>query len=301
MNIKNMDLNLLKVFCALYERPHVSEAAKTLGLSQPAVSHALNRLRESFDDPLFVRSSKGMIPTARSLEIGPKIVKLFKELDDNFEKKIFDPSTDEGIFKIKGTDYFEQAILPQFVNSLRNDAPDVRLISQSTQGVLPVLELEKGLCDIAVAGFFGKLPNGFYQQKLFTDSLVGISRKGHPYLKNKNLKEFLKWPQMVISPEGKLEGLMDKNLALQKKSRTVITSVSSFMPSGWIVQDSDILLALPCRLALQLTQLLNLTMFELPIELPSIQVVQVWHESVHLDSRHQWMRKKLFDICQKKI
>ena len=118
--------------------------------------------------------------------------------------------------------------------------------------------------------------------------------------KNKNLKEFLKWPQMVISPEGKLEGSIDKNLALQKKSRSVITSVSSFMPSGWIVQDSDILLALPGKLAFQLTQILNLVSFELPIELPQIQVVQVWHETVHLDSRHQWMRKKLFDICQKK-
>ena len=72
------------------------------------------------------------------------------------------------------------------------------------------------------------------------------------------------------------------------------------MPSGWIVQDSDILLALPGKLAFQLTQILNLVSFELPIELPQIQVVQVWHETVHLDSRHQWMRKKLFDICQKK-
>ena len=242
-----------------------------------------------------------MIPTARAIEIGPKILKLFKELDNDFEKKVFDPKMDEGIFRIKGTDYFEQAILPQFIKELRKEAPQLRLISQSTQGVLPALELEQGLCDIAVAGFFGKLPNGFYQQKLFTDKLVGICQKNHPYLQHQTLKEFLKWPQMMISPEGKLEGSIDKILAAQKKNRSVITSVSSFMPSGWIVQDSDIILALPNILALQLSKVLKLTVFELPLELPPIQVVQVWHETFHLDSRHQWMRKKLFDICQKKF
>lgn len=299
MNIKNIDLNLLKIFAALYGRPNVSEAAKVLGLSQPAVSHALNRLREAFDDPLFVRSSRGMIPTARSLELGPRILKIFHELENTIEKRKFDPKVNDGIFKIKGTDYFEQTILPKLITTLRKEAPHTHLISQSNQGVLPKLELEQGLCDVAVAGFFGKLPTGFYQQKIFSDHLVGIARKKHPFLKNKNLKEYIKYPHMIISPEGKLEGAIDKLLALKKVNRDIVASVSGFMPSGWIVQDSDLLLALPGRMASQLTQILNLEAFKLPIELPQIQIVQVWHEAVHHDSRHQWMRKKIFECCQK--
>lgn len=300
MNIKSIDLNLLKVFHALYEKPNVSAAAKSLGLSQPAVSHALQRLRDTFHDPLFVRAPKGVVPTARAHELGPTIIRLFAELEISLEKKVFDPKLDDGLLRIKGTDYFEQTILPSFVSRLRNEAPNMRLISQSNQGVLPKLELEQGLIDIAVAGFFEELPNGFYKQKIFEDKLVGLCCHKHPYLKKKGLREYTKWPQMVISPEGKLEGIIDRALQRDKKSRPVVTSISSFMPSGWIVQDTDLLLALPGKLAKQLSQILKVTVFELPLDLPPIEIVQVWHETAHLNPRHQWLRKQLFDVCQLK-
>ncbi len=300
MNIKSIDLNLLKLFRVLYERPNASEAGKVLGLSQPAVSHALQRLRESFDDPLFIRGPRGLIATPRARELGPAIVKLFAQLEAALEPKSFSPAEDSGTFSIKSTDFFEQAILPSLVTVLRVEAPKLKLISQSLQGVLPKAELEQGLVDIAIAGFFGDLPNGFYQQKLFEDRFVGLVRQRHPYLRRQGLKEFIKWPQMVISPEGKLEGPLDRALAKHKVKREVILSAASFMPSGWIVQDSEMMIALPSRLARQLAAVLPVTVFDLPLDLPPIQVVQVWHEVVHGEQRHQWLRRKLFDVCQGK-
>ncbi|MES2525478.1 MAG: LysR family transcriptional regulator [Bdellovibrionota bacterium] len=301
MNIKTMDLNLLRLFSTLYETKNASVAATRLGLSQPAVSHALQRLRDSFQDPLFVRSARGLTPTERAHELGPYIQKIFRELEEKFERKIFHPETDVGTFRIKGTDYFEQTVLPKFVSELQLSAPLSELISRSNQGVLPKEELERGAIDLAVAGYFGELPNGFYQQMLFQDELVGVAREKHPYFKNPGMKEYLKWPHMVISGEGKLEGPADRVLKKEHKKRKVVLSVAGFMPAGWIIQDSDIMIALPGRLARQLSAVLPVKTFSLPFKLEPIRVVQVWHEVVHQDERHKWFRKKLFDVCQKRL
>lgn len=297
MNINSIDFNLLKVFSVLYQKPNASEAAIVLGLSQPAVSHALQRLRDTFGDPLFVRGSRGLIITPRARELGPFVVNMIKELEEKLAPRGFNPKEDVGVFRLKSTDYFEQSMLPNFVSHLRTEAPRTQIISKSTQGILPKAELEEGSVDLAIAGFFGELPNGFYQQKIFEDKLVGLCRKNHPYLKNKSLKEWLKCQHMLVSAEGKLEGQIDRALLKQKKKREVALSISSFMPSGWIVQNSDLVIAIPGKLARQLSAVLPLTTFELPLEQLPIQIVQVWHESVHQDVRHQWMRKKLFDIC----
>lgn len=296
-----MDLNLLRVFSVLYETPNASEAGKRLGLSQPAVSHALQRLRDTFGDPLFVRGPRGLSPTPRAHELGPTVQRVFRELGEKFERKTFRPSEDAGTFRIRGTDYFEQTVLPSFVSELQYAAPLSKLISKSNQGILPKEDLERGACDIAVAGYFGELPNGFYQQLLFKDQLVGVAREKHPYFKNPGMKEYLKWNHMVISGEGKLEGPADRVLKKDKKIRKVVLSVAGFMPAGWIIQDSDTMIALPGRLATMLTGVLPLKTFPLPFKLEPIRVVQVWHEVVHQDERHQWFRKKLFEVCQRKL
>lgn len=296
-----MDLNLLRLFATLYETKNASLAGTKLGLSQPAVSHALQRLRDSFQDPLFIRSARGLTPTERAHELGPYIQKIFRELEDKFDRKVFNPESDAGTFRIKGTDYFEQTVLPMFVSEMQTAAPFSELISRSNQGILPKEELERGEIDLAVAGYFGDLPNGFYQQLLFQDELVGVARDKHPYFKKPGMNEYLKWPHMVISGEGKLEGPADRVLKKEKKERKVVLSVAGFMPAGWIVQDSDIMIALPRRLALQLSAVLPVKIFPLPFKLDPIRVVQVWHEVVHQDERHKWFRKKLFDVCQKRL
>lgn len=298
MNIQTIDLNLLRVFMVLFEKRNVSLAGKSMGLSQPAVSHALQRLRVEFKDQLFIRNPRGLTATPRALEIGPFVHHFFQELEHKLSPKAFNALEDAGTFKIKGTDYFEQTILPSFIGLTREKAPLLNVISQSVSGVLPKQELEQGHCDLAVAGFFGELPNGFYQQKLFQDKLVGVARKNHPYFKSPGLKEYLKHPHLVVSGEGKLEAQVDRVLTSEKKKRNVVMSVSGFMPAGWIIKDSDLLIALPERLANQLQLVLPLMTFQLPVKLKSIEVIQVWHEIYHQNQRHQWMRKNLFEVCQ---
>lgn len=300
MNIKSLDLNLLRVFAGLYEHLNVSHAAKELGLSQPAMSHALQRLRDAFNDQLFVRAPRGIIPTPRAKELGPIVQELFLDLERKLVSKKYSPKDDTGVFNIRGTDYFEQTVYGEFVGRLFKLAPQIQIISKSNLGVLPKEELEKGDCDLAIAGFFGELPSGFYQQLLFEDHLVGLANKKHPIHKNTTLKEYLKWPHLVISGEGKLKGPIDQNLAKLKVKRNVSASTSSFMSAGWILQDSNLLLGMPARAAFKLTEVLPLETFELPFSNPTIKVVGVWHESKHKDQRHQWMRRLLYETCQLK-
>jgi DNA-binding transcriptional LysR family regulator len=299
MNIKNLDLNLLRVFHELYCIRNVSKASIELGISQSAVSNALQRLRVSLNDPLFVRSSRGVTLTPRAEELGPVIIEFMKKLESGLTSISFNPKDERVIFHLKSTDYFEQAILPTFLNIFFKEAPHSKVVSRSTLGGFPQTELMNGQVDLAIAGFFGKLPGGFYQQKLFQDQLIGVCRKDHPYLRMKNLTRYLTFDHIVISQEGILAGPIDTALKKIKKERTVTASVSNFASSGFIVEKSDLLVALPHLIASQLAGNLKLELFPLPFETSPLQVVQIWHERVHHDQRHKWFRNLLFSTCTK--
>lgn len=299
-NIKKLDLNLLVIFSCLCKERSTTKAALRLGLSQPAISHALTRLREQLNDPLFVRASKGLVPTDRALELEKPVLALLSQLDNVLgTPKEFIPLKANNIFRIATTDYFELVVLPRLLQRLEKEAPGVTIISRPTYGLLPKAELERGDYDIGVAGFYGKLPEGFMKQKLFNDDFVCASRKNHSRIrKNLSLLQYAEEKHILISVHGDMKAKTKDILAKKNLNQHFSTGVASFLSPGWIITSTDLLLTCPRKLAEVYEKYLPLKIYELPFELSSISVIQVWHERCQKDPAHAWLRQMIYGVCQ---
>ena len=296
----DQDLNLLKTFAFLLEERHISRVAARLHVTQPAISRALARLRVEFNDPLFVRTPKGMLPTAKALALEKPLIDLLERINAFYKApKLFDPRTAQGSIRIATTDYFEQVIWVDLVGVLNREAPGLRFITLMTGSELPTDAMREGTVHLAIAGFFGELPNGFMRQALFSDHFLSVLRKNHPSAKQAlTLEEFLKLSHLVVSPNGTHSGAVDVELQKKGKQRHVAASVCSFLSSGPLVAQSDFVLTAPAKLVERFTTYLPLKAMPPPISLPKINVVQVWHERFHNDAMLAWVRKMIFEACR---
>ncbi len=296
IDIKNKDLNLLNIFNVLMVERNVSKAAKRLNLSQSTISHSLARMREMFGDELFVRIPRGIVPTPQALALAPKVDAFLQAARLVFDVgEAFDPGKAKGTIRLATTEFFEHIALPKLIPMLREKAPNVVLQSISTEGQLPKEKMEQGLIDIAVAGFFGDLPEGFAQELIFEDVFLGLVRKGHPILKTKRtVKDYTSFEHLLISPQGDLVGVIDKILG-KKNPRRVVAGISNFLTPGWIVADSDLILTAPSRLVNVFSKTLAVEHFDLPFKSPSISVMQVWHERTGNEPLYKWFRQLLKD------
>lgn len=299
MNIKASDLNLLSVFHALSKEKSTTRAAQTLGLSQPAVSHALNRLREMFKDPLFVRASRGLVPTQKAIELAGPIEKLLGDAETILSEKVsFDPSTEVREFRISTTDYFEVIALPKLLKKISVEAPGIRIISSATQGTLQKDSFENGNLDLAIAGYFGDLPEGYFQQTIFRDNFVCVGRKGHPAFKgNFSVGKYSEARHILISPQGDMKSRTAGALKKLKFEQQFQAGVASFVSPGWMVAESDLLLTCPKKLADAYQKYLPIEIHKLPVTIDGISIVQVWHARHHKDPAHTWLRSVIKEIC----
>lgn len=299
-NLSKIDLNLLIVFQALEESRHVTRAAAALNVSQPAISHALARLRVTFGDSLFVKTSKGMVPTPRAVKLSKPISAIIAMVQSDLLKPdAFVPSLVERTFSVHTTDMVEQLLLPELLRRTRVDAPGVKLSFRSLQFSLPREQLEEGDSDLAIAGFFGELPDGFYQQKLFQDGFVSCIRGDHPLRSKKwTIEEFCLAEHLLIAPGGELQGRLDDHLKKLKKSRRVVAGTGGFLSSAWCVINTDCVLTAPARMVAQFQKFLPLHVFATPVPVPPITIVQAWHRRHHDDPEHRWLREKICGILQ---
>ncbi len=301
MNIRDIDLNLLVIFRSLMATLSVSQTAKQLHLSQPAVSHALSRLRHDLRDDLLVRSSRVMVATPFAKQIEGQINDVLAQLETVLARKAFDPSQAQGQIRIQTTEYFEQLVLPHLLLTLGKQAPGLQIVSTSTHGTLPKEDLAQGQCGIAIAGFFGELPEGFFQQEIFLDRMVCLRSKVKGGVNGQRipLQDYLNLKHIYISPEGRPSGgIVDTLLAKQKKNRQVVASVSGFAAPAWICVNTDYSCTLPQRLASLYCEILSLNWFELPFETPKIRVVQVWHGRTQKDPLLRYIRQTIHDACK---
>jgi DNA-binding transcriptional LysR family regulator len=299
LDISDKNLNLLVVFDVLMQERNVSRAAARLRLRQSTLSHSLSRLRQMFDDDLFVRVGRGVAPTPRALDLSPRVIEVLRGAASLFHDDApFDPARARGTIRVASTEMLEHIVLPKLVPMLRREAPHVVLQSISTQGLLPKEQLERGEIDLAVAGFFGDLPEGFYRQALFADVFRAIARAGHPIFKRKpTIDDFVAWDHILISPQGDFKSIIDG--ALGKRKRRIVAGISNFLTPGWIVADSDVLLTAPSRLTSIFERTLTVKAFDLPFKSPKIAVVQVWHERLHRNSLHRWFREVLHQLLHR--
>ena len=287
MNIRELDLNLLRVFAAIYEARNVSRAGPVVGLSQPAISNALQRLRKTCGDPLFVRISGGVEPTALAEELAGPVRQALSHLEQAFEKRqVFDPRRIERTFRLLTSDVGERCVLPLLMKKLAAEAPGVCI--EATQ--IPHGEyreaLQGGGADLAL-GHLDFLKTGFYQLRLFDDSYCGIASSKHPRLRGRvSIDQFVEAQHVSVS-SGNADAQVDRKLARFRRRRQIRLRVTHYHTAVEVVASSALVAIVP-RLAVKWAR--GIRTFAMPFELPAAQVRQFWHKRVHVDPANRWLR-----------
>ena len=302
MNIAKKDLNLLLVFHVLYQERNASLAAERMALSQPALSHKLNKLRHQFGDPLFVRAPRGLTPTPRAHELAPTVQRLVGELEafyDHCAGRDFLARAER--IHLYTTDFIEQTLLPRLLPQLRAQAPNLVLITHNTRGQLPREELEKGTCDLAIAGFYANLPDTFRQQRLLSEDFVVLAARDHPRLVGGlDLSAYLACEHLLTTLTGDLNGLVDRALQAQGQTRRVAAGLSSFIAPSRLVRGSELLLTCLRSVAEEaVARDASLVLHPLPagLELPQVEVMQIWHERTDADRLRRWLRQQIQQVA----
>jgi DNA-binding transcriptional LysR family regulator len=296
MDLKDIDLNLLVLFNQLVLERRVSKVAETLGLSQPAVSNALARLRKLTDDPLFLRTTRGMEPTPFAQQLAEPISYALGMIHGAVnQKSSFDATTARRAFTIGMTDIGEIYFLPALMEALAREAPGVTVSTVRNPDEHLRDDMEAGRIDLAL-GLLPKLKAGFFQRRLFRQRYVCMFRKGHRFDKRKvSLAEFSSAEHVVIS-EGTGHGRVDELLERSGVSRTVRLTVPHFVSVGHILHKSDMVATVPERLAQALVGPFELTYVGHPATLPVIAINMFWHAKYHKDPANEWLRTIVFRV-----
>ena len=274
IDLTRIDLNLLVVFEALLQERHVGRAAKRLSLSQSATSHALGRLRNLFDDPLFARNPRGIEPTPRGRELAKPVADALSQLRQLLSPTAaFDPATLRRTFTIATHDYAFAVLMPSLMAELRTQAPGVDLRCVSIHPAKVIDCLDRGELDFALGGFIGIKSERVTRTLLFSDRFVGVARRGHPRLKNgrMSLKDFVVLPHVLMSPGGESRGDIDQALASLGVERRVAITAPNFLALPFIIEKADIIGVLPERLALRTAETASITLFQLPIKVDPVE------------------------------
>jgi len=295
-DIRSVDLNLLKALDALLDECHVTRAAARLGLTQPAMSGMLTRLRESFGDPLFVRAQRGMVPTQRALDLAPGVKQLLAGIDALLQPPGFDPATARLTFTIAATDYALRAIAVPFLSVLKPLAPHMRVALVPLRNGEVQTQLERGQISLALLSPENTPPD-LHARVLFHERYVCVLRDGHPAATGRKLtlEQFCALDHALGSYEGGgFHGATDDALHKLGQRREVTVSVNSFLILPDILRASDMVAILPSRLVAGMA---GLQVCEPPLEVPGFSNAAVWHARTHNDAAHRWLRELLVRSC----
>lgn len=286
------DLNLLAVFDAVASTRSVTRAAERLSLSQPAVSHALNRLRDRLGDPLFVRGSDGLRATPRALEMIEPIKEILRSAETVFAMGSYDPATDPRRFRLAASEYAIATLIRSLIPSLRAMAPKAVLeVLPFGPSALP--DLESGALDCCF--WAGPLPNSPWMGKpLFSERLVGLISERHPLAEKArqgriSLDDYLAHPHIVVSMKDPFRSQIDTALDEVGRTRTVSISTHSFSANIASLLTSDLITTLPSRLAATSLQA-GLLAFEVPLSIPDFTYSLIWHSRTDTDLAMVWFR-----------
>lgn len=289
----NIDLKLLRVFDAIRRSGSLSKAADRLGLSQPAVSQALARLRERFDDPLFVRTPQGMEPTPHATELLRLVARAIEAIEATMAcQPVFDVALSRRVFRIGLTDIGQIVLLPQLLPHLRERAPRVEVEALNISDQTPSM-LESGEIDLAV-GFIAQFDARFYQQALFDERFVCLARSGHPRIRDAmSLDAYVAEEHVVVTTSGTGHLVLDRVALRLKIERKVALRIPSFLAVAAIVGATDLLCTVPKRAGLLMARHGDVCVWDLPFDLPAYTVRQHWHERQQHDPGCLWLRSTI--------
>jgi DNA-binding transcriptional LysR family regulator len=293
---KLLDLKLLRLFDSLYNTRSVTRAAEALNLSQPTVSIALGRLRKHLNDPLFVRTADGMLPTPRS----DALIATVREVLGGLQRLSaavteFDPATAQRRFRICMTDASHVTLLPRLLSHVRAAAPGITLEASRINEAL-AKNLQMGEADLAL-GYLPWLDTGFYQQTLYSQDWICLVNARHPRLASANTGIIKDWSLNAYQAEAHIGisagtgyQLLDSAIASQGISRKIVLELPGFLGLSAILTTTDLVATLPRGIGETLAKSAGLQVLPCPFAIPSFPVKQYWHERYHHDSANRWMR-----------
>jgi DNA-binding transcriptional LysR family regulator len=294
-----LDLNLALVLHALLAERNVSRAAKRLGLSQSATSHALSRLRVALGDPLLVRAARGVVPTARAQAIAEPLAAGLALLEKSLlAPPGFEPALSARRFRIVASDYAELVLLPPFLSALAREAPKLDVWIRPFADD-PLGGLERGDVDLVI-GVLGPEDGkpGVKKAHLFDERLVCVVRENHPLTRGRlTLARFAAAKHVLIAPRGRPGGPVDDALGALGLERQIAVALPHFLAAPHIVAQSDLVLTMAARLAASFASVLPLRILTPPLDLPVVRASMLWHERHDADPAHQWFRAKLGEVA----
>jgi molybdate transport repressor ModE-like protein len=292
VHLNALDLNLVKILDALLEERSVSAAGRRIGLSQPAASHALRRLRDLLGDPLIVPNHGGSTLTPRAEDLREPVKRALAALEETFQPPAgFVAKTARRVFRIASTDFVGLIVVPKIWPLIAREAPGVDVDIRTTGLVSNFDALRSGSLDLALA-VIKAVPRDIAFEHLFKDRLILVIRDGHPLLTGElTLERLAEFPAVLVAPAGdSRRGYVDSLLAARGLRRRVAVTVPQFLLAPHLLLRSDLTLVLPRRVAEVGAAPLGLVLRELPTEVSSFNAGMVWHKRLDNDPALIWLR-----------
>ncbi len=304
-NFRTLDLNLLRVFDEVMAERSLTKAAKNLSLTQPAVSNAMRRLRDTLGDDLVRRSGQGLEPTPRANALWPAVREALRQLQETLVPNPFDPATSTATFVLAMADATASELIPGLLNLVEREAPGVsiRVVPLSTRDPRRLLDAETA--DLAIGHFPGALADltasaqaggavNYAHLRLYDTEYVCVMRKHHPLAKKQlTIDRFCEARHMLVSFSGKPFGFVDEALASLARKRRVVITVNQFFTAGRVAEQSDLLTVLPRHFVGMADVNQALIIRPLPFDMPVVHVDVLWHKRLQQSSAHQWLRHAL--------
>ncbi len=303
LNFRTLDLNLLRVFDEVMAERNLTRAAHNLAMTQPAVSNALKRLRESLGDELVRRAGYGVEPTPTALALWPTVRDALGQLRESLAPGGFDPAQAHNAFVIAMADATAAKVVPGLVDILENEAPGVnlRVLPLTTRD--PRELLESGSADLAIGHFPGVIAEltavhlqehspRFLFQRLYDGEYVVVMRRGHPLAGHPiDLDAYCAARHLLVSISGRPFGFVDEALAARSRQRRVVLTVNQFFTAGRVVATTDLLTVLPRHFVGATGMEHELALCDLHLPVPAEHVDALWHRQAAHSSAHRWLRE----------
>jgi DNA-binding transcriptional LysR family regulator len=308
IDLGRVDLNLLVYLDVLLRERNVTRAADHLGLSQPALSNGLRRLRVLFDDPLLVRTSEGMTPTERALKLQPIIRDVLSKIDKAVQPQAsFNPTNDKYFFRIMASDYAESTLFPHILHRLREEAPGV-ILDIMTPSDVSFLDVEQGTVDMVI-NRFEEMPLSFHQKEVWKDGFACLMSVDNPILENFTLETYLEAPHIWVSKTGMGVGVgmnpydvqhlgwVDEALRTINKQRRITVFTRHYQAAMLLAENNDLVVTLPFRAAELQRGNPRVVIKEPPFRIPPFDLKMAWSPLLQHNPAHQWMRRFVVEVA----
>ncbi|PTY35966.1 LysR family transcriptional regulator [Saccharospirillum sp. MSK14-1] len=312
MQLNRIDMNLLVYLDVLLRERSVTRAADQLGISQPAMSNGLRRLRVLFDDPLLIRTSEGMTPTERARQLEPTLRTVLQDIERAVQPRSdFDAAASGRVFRIMVSDYAESTLIPPLLRRLREIAPSV-ILDLMTPSDVSFFDVEQGKVDLVI-NRFNSIPQSFHQTTVWKDDFCCMVSRDNPILDNFSLKNYLEAQHVWVSKTGfgvsvgvdpgdvQRLGWVDEVLRQLGKKRRITVFTRHYQAAMLLSEQNDLVLTVPSRAALLQAENPRLVVKAPPFEIPPIQLKLVWSPLLHHDPAHRWMRRLINEVAEEVI